>query len=434
MSGVLMRVRLNRWCLGALMFAMGAIHARGESVVIFGDLAPVDDGSAQRLAEAVHEVNLLRPAAVLTVGSLVPAAENTKSFVEGAARVRKALDNLQMPWLPCGGESDMAGGAEAYRQALGALYFSRNIGAVHVIVLNSEEHNDHSISERQLAWLRADLNKTFEAAESGSGVKWVIVLLHRPLWRNGAGSDANWDRVHQMLVDFNQRPIVSVEGGEVQSGPRVVGVWAGAARAYTQDPARDGIRYTVVGATAARIDQDPSVAVRHFSLLTFDDTGVHPALVLLGGHREGAIVPEDFVTASERGILDAIAALPPSAMGVDGAIDFSKSATTQPAATLSAQVELHLNNPLTVPLEVAVGLASAENTAWAIEGAPPSGQLEPGATLRWPLKLVEKGNGEHAKSVEVEFVVRWDEAEKGVREIVLKRQVQVIPPPPVMGH
>ena len=224
-----------------------------------------------------------------------------------------------MPWYPCVGAGDVAG---EYDKRVGPLYYRVDVGGVHAIVLDSEERGD-GLGEGQLEWLRGDLNKVFVAGANGGGVKWVVVLVHRPLWRlEGKG---NWGRVQRMLVEFNRRPIVSVEGGDaVKNGPRVVGVWAGEARAYSQEPVREGIRYTVVGATAARIDQDAAVAVRHFSVVKFDEEGVHPALVLLGGgDGAGAIVGEDFVTARERGVMDAIAGLSNEALGVEGAVDFS---------------------------------------------------------------------------------------------------------------
>ncbi len=174
-------------------------------------------------------------------------------------------------------------------------------GSTHVVVLDSEEGlvggEGNAFSEEQLGWLKGDLNKTFAETEAGRAkTKWVVVLVHRPLWRMQGGAEAgggNWDRVHRMLVDFNRRPIVSVEGsGAISEGPRVAGVWAGDARAYSKEPTRDGIRYTVVGATAARIEQDASVAIRHFTLLKLDDAegGVHPVIVKLGVGGGGGIV------------------------------------------------------------------------------------------------------------------------------------------------
>src|SRR5262249_34998600 len=144
---------------------------------------------------------------------------------------------------------------------------------------------------------------------------------------------SNWEKVHQMLVDFNRRPIVHVEGVDAgggaeggYDGPRVVGVYAGEARGYAQEPTRDGIHYTVLGATAARSDQDASEMIRGFTLLRFDAGGgenaAEASVIETAGRfdaqRSGPIAPDDIITGREREILDAIAAITPAQMGVEG--------------------------------------------------------------------------------------------------------------------
>ena len=67
----------------------------------------------------------------------------------------------------------------------------------------------------------------------------MIVLMHRPLWRQTQKENpANWDSVHSLLNNFNHRPIVTVEGfgtaGTEARGPRVVVVFAGSERAYSR--------------------------------------------------------------------------------------------------------------------------------------------------------------------------------------------------------
>jgi hypothetical protein len=104
-----------------------------------------------------------------------------------------------------------------------------------------------------------------------------------------------------------------------------------------------------------------------------------------------------------------------------------------------------MGNPLEVPLEVEVRLASVRNlgTATARENANPFVEhldapwemevphqirhLEPGAKERWPMTLTWKGRPEDAVPAQVEFVVRWAEPGKEVREVVVKRRVGVIP-------
>lgn len=81
----------------------------------------------------------------------------------------------------------------------------------------------------------------------------------------------------------------------------------------------------------------------------------------------GAIVGDDVVTEPERQVMDVIAALPNEALGVEGVVDFSAgsatgnpvAASTEPGATGLTMV---VGNPLSVPLDVQVRLASAQES------------------------------------------------------------------------
>ncbi len=206
-------------------------EVRGSiSIAIVGAAAPGNAASGRYMAEAVREINLLGPAAVFTLGNLVPGETRSEQrYSEEVQGVKGLLGELKMPWYPCVGETDVVAGTRdagdrrfegLYGKLLGPRYYGVDVGEVHVVVLDSEENLDpfgvHAIGEQQLGWLRGELNRTFEGArvgdaggERGPAVRYVVVLVHRPLWlEKGSG----WDEVHRMLVRFNERPIVSVEG------------------------------------------------------------------------------------------------------------------------------------------------------------------------------------------------------------------------------
>ncbi len=76
-------------------------RSASDGIVILGDLAAINGASRKYLAEAVREVNLLRPAAVFTVGGLVPGmTRSVQRYGEEAQAVRGELDQLKMPWYP----------------------------------------------------------------------------------------------------------------------------------------------------------------------------------------------------------------------------------------------------------------------------------------------------------------------------------------------
>jgi hypothetical protein len=458
-----------------------------HTIAIVGDLAPANDATPKYLKQAVDQLNLLRPDAVFCVGNLVPGyTRSGMRYANASIAVCGALDRLNMPWHPCAGASDVISGTRdvrdrrfegLYEKYFGPLYYSVDSGNVHVIVLDSEEGlgKGNALSDKQLAWLKADLNKTFEAhvpkatfglkpvaAPPENKAQYVIVLVHRPLWRiESKEFPSNWDQVHEMLVDFNRRPIVSVEGmnggASEARGPRVVGVYAGGTRAYSEEPTRDGIHYVVLGATAARLDQDAAVEVRHFTLLKFDSPpppaaeglGVHPVVIEMGGtgpggQAAGTVVGADVITLRERAVLDRIAAIPNEALGIIGAV-------VQPVPGMKIEegketgLRLVLGNPLEVPIDVEIRMASARNlsTATLRENANPyvesfdspwqlrspylGRHLEPKTAERYRVALAPDPLATQFPPPQVEFVVHWTDPRGRVHDVILKRKVTLVP-------
>ncbi len=297
-------------------------------------------------------------------------------------------------------------------------------GGVHAIVLDSEEGvgAGNSISDAQLQWLRQDLSRTFD----GGRVQWVMVLLHRPLWRFEAdkAAPANWQKVHSLLVDFNRRPIAAVEGlgtsGGEARGPRVAAVFAGGERAYAQEPARDGIGYYVLGPTSAvpHAGETAAEAVRHFTLVKFDNADMHVALVRLGSGGDGSatVLPEDIVTAKERATLDAVAAWPAQTVGIDGVVD-------ERGEPLNRRLTFHAENPLAEPIDVQLRMPAGSN--WDFGTAPLQRHLASGEKTAYEFSLRRMKAG--ADRPVVEAVVHWNDARGRRHEILLPRDIAVAP-------
>ncbi len=431
------------------------------SIAILGDLAPGDPGEREKfLRLAVSEINLLRPEAVLTVGNLIPGLTRSGlRYVQDAQHTRTLLDALKMPWFPCAGITDVVSGTrlpatattpgdrrfeDLYQRYVGPLYFSADIGGadaagmaggtggIHAIILDSEEGvgAGNSLSDTQLRWLKDDLTRTFNSGRAQG----VLLLLHRPLWREEKAG-GNWQKVHDLLVEFNRRPIASFEdglsargggagGGIMARGPRVLAVFAGSRQAYDQEPTRDGIRYHVLGPTAAapRPGESAAEALRHFTLVKLDAAGeMHTALVRLGGSDEAQmILPDDVVTAPERAILDAIAAWNDATLGIDGIID------ERGESPAGKRLTFHAANPLPEALDIQLRLAPGN---WEFTAAPfqrhltAAGTSGARASSEFGLRRIRAGSDRPV----VEAVIRWPDARGRVHEIVLPRPLAVAP-------
>ncbi len=212
-----------------------------------------------------------------------------------------------------------------------------------------------------------------------------------------------------------------------------------------------------VGPTGARISQDTSIMPRHFTLLRFggrEGDGVHAAVVqLVNAGNSPAIAGEALFTAGERAVLDRIAAIPEEVMGVEGVVDDSGVAVAG-----QSKLTMHVGNPLEVPLDVEVRLASTRNLGtaterenanpfvenfdapWEMDSAHLIRHLPPGAKESWPMSLAWTGGGESGggkSPAQVEFVVHWRDPRGGgaggteetgrVCTVVLRRRVPVVP-------
>jgi hypothetical protein len=461
---------------GLALPAPARLRTGAATVAILGDLAPdYPTGAGDKyLKMAVDELNLLRPDLVLTVGNLVPGlTRDGARYAADVARTRTTLDALDMPWYPCPGERDLLSGTrqptDRRAQALfqkyqGPLYYSLDTGDLHVIVLNTEEPLDpgviaRGIGEGQLRWLRADLNRVFEGA-AGSRARWIIVAMHRPLWRDAARAAATgWQRAQELFVDFNRRPIVRVEGGRgfgadagasALPAPRVVALVAGGQRAYALDSApvpTDGLYRFVLGPSAAmpRAGEDAVAAVRGMLLLKLeaDDLGgVHPALVALGaeGPADGQLVmPADVITGAEREMIDAIAGWGDDVFGIDGFIDERSGIQREKG------LRMRISNPLSTKIDMALRTAGTRfltgsrrelaNTyaegfdlPWEMTSRHMLRQLSPGETYGWDMGFSRAETGAALDASppappQVDLLVHWADARGRTHEVTLKRRV-----------
>ena len=437
-----------------------------SSIAILGDLSPTNAASETYLRQTVSELNLLKPDLVLTLGNLVQGMTRSgQTYLAQVQAVRGKLDTLTMPWYPCLGPRDLLSGtldptdrrfAALYQKYIGPRHYSLDVGDVHAIVLDSEDlavagEDAGKDSDSQLAWLKADLNRTFDAHRAAG----VLVLLHHPMWHDQGRSRDIWIKVHELLVDFNRKPIVSVEGPEMggNSGgglrpAKILGVFAGDTCAYAQDPAVDGIAYFTLGATAAAIEQDGAEMLRHYTLLKIDSAGkMTVALVQLGGSAEGKganILPADTILAEERALIEQAARIDEKSLGVEGVLEQPVGKDSGKAVE-EGPMRLVLANPLSVPIDVEVRLASARNLAtaterdnanpftdsfdlpWELHVAYTMRHLAPGQKEKWRMSLYCKQQRGELPPPQVEFVVRFNDSRGRTHQVLLKRRIAVVP-------
>jgi hypothetical protein len=431
------------------------VDRSGHTFAILADRTAGAEWGEKYLQRSVAELNRLRPELVLCVGDLVGGyTRSGEDYARDAGAVRTILDQLTMPWYAAPGNHDVDPGTRdpsdrrfeaLYQHYFGPLYYSLDYGDLHFILLDSEESlaSEPLISDAQLTWLRNDLARTFE----NKLIAHVFVVVHKPVWRF---PKANWDRVHALLTDFNRRPVVAIEGAQDGGGgnggggtraARVEAVFAGHLHTYIKDPPRDGIGYYVLSVTGGMIDQDRAAGqLQSYLLVKVDAQGPHLALL-----EPFANEPDDFVLAADRAVLDQIAALDERQLNVVGTLDQPDG---RPAGSRDPHVKpltLVLNNPLKVPLEVSLRMASARNlitaaqreaanaatdnfdSPWELSTPIQSVTLAPGTKSSYPMSMFCLAQPSEVSPPQVEFVVSWKDSKGRVIPTVLKRRVALVP-------
>jgi len=144
---------------------------------------------SEELLRIIEEVNLLRPAFVLSTGDLIRGyttdEERLRLEHTGA---RRTLGRLRVPFYPCIGNHDVREpiSERVWREFWGGRYYSFDYADCHFVMLDAELSKDvESVDGEQLEWLKTDL------AGHARG-KRLFVTLHRPWWYDVALHKATW--------------------------------------------------------------------------------------------------------------------------------------------------------------------------------------------------------------------------------------------------
>ncbi|MCI0684668.1 MAG: metallophosphoesterase [Gemmataceae bacterium] len=154
---------------------------------------------ANVFSQAVHKLNLMQPAFVVSVGDLIeggkkPDTQYQKEWQEFDGFVAK----LTMPFFYVSGNHDVGAreSAKFWEGKLGRKHYHFVYRGVLFIALNSDDPpgSGGAIGAEQAAWVK-------QVAEANRDARWTIVLVHRPLWAaKGAGSNG-WKQVEESLGD-----------------------------------------------------------------------------------------------------------------------------------------------------------------------------------------------------------------------------------------
>ena len=324
-----------------------AIPERAFRIALLPDRTTGRDWGLPYLQAAVRDLNRIRPDAVFTVGDMVQGYTRDPAEWEKEVAVYKSItEKINAPFLPVPGNHDVISGsrqpgdrtfADLYLQRFGPLQYMAELEGASVIVMFSDEGLGDSkmrVNDGQMNWLQTSLDRAAARAKP------IIILMHRPLWRYDS---VKWfERIHPLLVKA-----------------KVSAVIAGHLHSLQDDPAKDGVKYLVVGTCGGAIDQHPLAGqLQHLTFVQIDPDGTLDIF-----HQPvGMTLPEDFVVRQDQ---DCVLALRenPGCLSLEGALPdnwMSKNA-------VSGVVTLQVKNPIDRTISISVSIAR-DPAAWIVDG------------------------------------------------------------------
>jgi hypothetical protein len=142
---------------------------------------------------ALTKLNLLQPEFVLCTGDLIDGYTTDPKVLAAQWDEFDALVNrLQMRFHYVAGNHDISNPvmAEAWRQRHGAPWSSFVYQDVLFLCLHSEDRPFGGLGAEQIAWAK-------QAITANAGVRWTMVFLHRPLWREA--NQAGFEQIRAAL-------------------------------------------------------------------------------------------------------------------------------------------------------------------------------------------------------------------------------------------
>jgi hypothetical protein len=152
---------------------------------------------AEIFSQAVEKLNLLQPAFVVSVGDLIEGGKKTDAKLAAEWKEFDGFVNkLTMPFFYVPGNHDVAAAeaAKFWEGKLGRRYYHFTYRDVLFLMLNADDPpgSGGGIGKEQIAFAQKTL-------KDNAGVRWTIVLVHRPLWTFSDGAKNGWGDVEKAL-------------------------------------------------------------------------------------------------------------------------------------------------------------------------------------------------------------------------------------------
>ncbi len=158
-------------------------------------------------SQAVHQVNLLQPEFVLSVGDLIEGYTEDKEQIDKEWKeFQSYVNKLKMPFFYVPGNHDYTNEVmtREWKQRFGRSYYHFVYKDVLFLLLNTDDPPGRggNISQEQIEFARKVLKENRK-------VRWTIVAMHKPLWSYRNLEENGWLEVEKAL---GERPYTVFAG------------------------------------------------------------------------------------------------------------------------------------------------------------------------------------------------------------------------------
>jgi len=146
---------------------------------------------------AMDKLNLMMPEFVLSVGDLIEGyTENREQINKEWEEFNLMVEKLKMPFFYLPGNHDITNRVmqEEWEKRYGRRYYNFTYKDVLFIILDSNDDDDHSISEDQT-------NYAINAIKENQNVRWTFVLVHHPIWGYKYDTRGRFERIEEALTN-----------------------------------------------------------------------------------------------------------------------------------------------------------------------------------------------------------------------------------------
>lgn len=198
----------NAWSSLYTFTAMPAGSNWSPRFAVFGDLGNVNAQSVGRLQEETQAGHF---DAVLHVGDFAYDMDTDNARVGDAFMNQVQAFAAYIPYMTCPGNHEQMYNFSNYKARFTMpgdedgqnMFFSMNIGPVHLVSFSSEYYYyvNYGWQQiiRQYEWLERDLAEA-NKPENRAKQPWIITMCHRPMYCDNSNDDEHCPRLHTNLI------------------------------------------------------------------------------------------------------------------------------------------------------------------------------------------------------------------------------------------